>query len=466
MLTFKTQFPINSQKNIKDIVDVGRVWLSGSPHSTLSSIMRSAGVIENEWSSHSQNESIYFYIFEEENIASFRHENLDENGVRWVTEVASYKNNQGFWVSVQLSADSELPVERVDQGKRPYILKNIMRSIGGGMDGPLLVSDNPHYLGEDEIELAANIITANAGCVMPIVYVSATNSNDPHINVEQMSHWLSGMAHVVVEPSRSFSFQLMGEVFGENAYGGAVAIYWPDGIGKWLFLPKDEYSDAKAMQIAISRKVRSSLLSQRTKKECRWGYSQELNSKRKLFELKSSGSDDVEDYMAVFDEEIKAKDEEIMRLESEVNRLRYGTQYSGSSDAKSKNTISLNGNENDLYQAERLSIIMDALSRELDSSDAHSRRWDVISDLIDRNSQEGERDEILERLKSLLRSYNSMSSTVRQELESLGFAISEEGKHYKLIFRQDSRYSFTLAKTGSDYRGGLNAFSDIRRRMF
>jgi hypothetical protein len=48
----------------------------------------------------------------------------------------------------------------------------------------------------------------------------------------------------------------------------------------------------------------------------------------------------------------------------------------------------------------------------------------------------------------------------------MGFAISDEGKHYKLVFQGDDRYSFSLAKSGSDHRGGLNAASDISRLLF
>lgn len=466
MLTFKTQFPIDNNKDIDDIIEAGRVWLANSPHSSLSGSMKKAKEIGDEWTTSSDNESVIFHKFEDASLAAFRHEKLDTGGVRWVTEITSYKNSESFWVSVQLSADSELPVERVDPGKRPYILKNIMELIGGGNDGALTVSHTPYYLNESEIDLASDIIIGKAGCLMPTVYVSADNNNAPHVDPSQIARWLSGMAHVVVEPSRAFSFRLMSEVFNENAYGGAVAIYWPDGVGKWLFLPKDEFLDPKAMQVAISRKVRSSLLSQRTKKECRWGFVQELSSKKKLHALRESGSDKVEDYVALFDKELGAKDEEIQRLEYEISRLKYGGYSSSNDEGRSKNSIVLNGAEKDLYQAERLSIIIDALNSAKEASENHSRRCDVISDLIEKNSQEGERDILLERLKVLLRSYTSMSSTNRKELESMGFDISEEGKHYKLVFRNDQRYSFTLSKSGSDYRGGLNAFSDLKRRVF
>ncbi|GMU46359.1 MAG: hypothetical protein AMXMBFR26_11410 [Porticoccaceae bacterium] len=55
---------------------------------------------------------------------------------------------------------------------------------------------------------------------------------------------------------------------------------------------------------------------------------------------------------------------------------------------------------------------------------------------------------------------------MRRGLEEMGFSITEEGKHYKLTFQDDDRYTFTLPKSGSDHRGGLNAASDIGRLLF
>ena len=467
MLTFKTQFPININKSIDDLFEAGRIWLAGSPHSSLSQAMRSASGIDDEWSAESENEKIRFIKFEnDEKLSALRHENIDPSGMRWVTEVACAKTVEEFWVSVQLSVDSELPVEKIEYGKRPHILKTIMHEIGGGMDGMIPVLDKPIYLEDHQVELAADVITARAGCQMPVVYVSSSNDGGSYVNAVQLSQWLSGMAHVFVEPNRIFSFKLAPLVYRENAYGGAVAIYWPDGIGKWLFLPQGKYLDPKQLQMAVARKVRDSLLSQRTKRACTWGYILEQKARKRIQELRDSGSDKVEEYIAEFDIEIASKDEEIRRLESEVSRLKYGPFSQGYGRPLSVDGVVLSSSESDLYQGERLSLIVEALSRALDSSEAHSRRHHVLNDLVNSNLQPCEKDEILDSLKELLRGYREMDSTIRSELERLGFDIREDGKHYKLIFRNEERCPIILAKTGSDHRGGLNSFSKIKKRLF
>jgi ribonuclease BN (tRNA processing enzyme) len=54
---------------------------------------------------------------------------------------------------------------------------------------------------------------------------------------------------------------------------------------------------------------------------------------------------------------------------------------------------------------------------------------------------------------------------MRKKLEKYGFTITEEGKHYRLTYHGDHRYSTTIAKTGSDNREGMNIATEILRDM-
>jgi hypothetical protein len=135
------------------------------------------------------------------------------------------------------------------------------------------------------------------------------------------------MAHVVVEPSRAFSFSLRTKVDDLNAYGGAIGIYWPDGIDRSLYLPLGRLADPKNLQQAVAKKIRFALLSQRFKDQTSWGSLLESKAKERIQRLKDEGSSNVDDYIAAFDEELQAKDDKISALEQEIVRLR----YSGSS---------------------------------------------------------------------------------------------------------------------------------------
>jgi hypothetical protein len=145
MLTFKTQFPIAAATELPEFLSCCRTWIVKSPHTNLAS-----GIPEgtNEGRFGDERESANFGFYESDTASSggVRYEKTDGDEVRWVTDVIGHKTESGFWVSVQLSVDSELPVERLEQGKRPYIVKLIMENFSGGYDGSLPVTDSPYFL--------------------------------------------------------------------------------------------------------------------------------------------------------------------------------------------------------------------------------------------------------------------------------------------------------------------------------
>lgn len=59
----------------------------------------------------------------------------------------------------------------------------------------------------------------------------------------------------------------------------------------------------------------------------------------------------------------------------------------------------------------------------------------------------------------------SLGGSLRGLLESMGFVITDDGKHYKWIYFGDHRYSATMAKTSSDNRAGMNMASLIDNLM-
>ena len=48
----------------------------------------------------------------------------------------------------------------------------------------------------------------------------------------------------------------------------------------------------------------------------------------------------------------------------------------------------------------------------------------------------------------------------------LGFDISSDGKHHKLTFRGDPRYTFSMPKSSSDHRAGKNLVGKISTLLF
>src|SRR5690606_21637042 len=131
------------------------------------------------------------------------------------------------------------PGTPIPRAKQPYIVKQLIRNLGGGEDGQLTVSDLPISLAPGDAELAASIISGEAKIGLPVVYVSVGNGGECYLDCRQLAKRLCGLAHVVIEPDRKFSFEVRDLVDGENPYGGAIGVFWPQGGGAPLrFLPQ------------------------------------------------------------------------------------------------------------------------------------------------------------------------------------------------------------------------------------
>jgi hypothetical protein len=339
-------------------------------------------------------------------------------------------------------------------------------ALGGGHDGSLEVQSVPTRLQEADVDVAARCIVGKAGCHMPIVYVSAGFDGGYSVEVDLLADALSGMAHVVVEPSRIFSTRLKLEVGSQNVYGGTIGIYWPDGGGRGSFFLGPMFASEEELRLGIIDEVRDALSNRRALARCTWASVQETVARRTYQALKSAGSTEVEKYITEFDKEMSAKEEQLREAEKEIARLRAEVRKYESKIPAGAGLSLDTGSEQDLYDDEIKEIICNSLQDELSRVAADSRRAHVLKAVCEGNSLRDMSKKNRERLKELLRGYRAMDGRIEQGLRDLGFEVTEDGKHYKLLYQGDDRYTFTLPKSGSDHRGGLNAASDISRLVF
>ncbi len=75
-------------------------------------------------------------------------------------------------------------------------------------------------------------------------------------------------------------------------------------------------------------------------------------------------------------------------------------------------------------------------------------------------------EELKPQLKRLFVGYRTMTSKLRRKLESIGFSVTDGGRHYKLLFSyQNKPIIITISKSASDYRCGLNIVSSICQQL-
>lgn len=370
------------------------------------------------------------------------------------------------WLGIRIECTSSLPQAHLPVYRDPAIVPALLNALGGGLDGPLRVSNQHRLLAGHELPLAADLILGNSDHRLPIVYVSACFQPGHAIDPRRLASRLAGRAHVVVEPGNSFSRQLQALTKSTNVYGGTVGIYWPEGGEPRRFYLGTLYQTAAELGDAIQEDLHRTLRQRRPLPRCTWAHLREQVSQNTIAALKSAGSVSVDDYIRSFDEELAAKDQRLLEAEEEIERLR---QELRQREVRSDdgNILLAPGTERNFYDQEILGIVLDALADARKYVRPDSRRQHVLQSIVDANPLPHRIATTRhETLKDLLCGMTTIDSRIRRGLESMGFRISNGGKHYKLVYQGDDRYTYTLPSSGSDHRGGLNAANDIGRLMF
>ena len=176
-------------------------------------------------------------------------------------------------------------------------------------------------------------------------------------------------------------------------------------------------------------------------------------------------------YKRMDDEEKKLLNEEIDRLNKENQNLTGKVTYLEErneriSEAKEGIVIQVPRIE-EFYEDEQKDLIVSILMEAKRSFCTEGTRADELLDgIIAENELTGEGKKLFERLKVILFRNKNITDSDISDLEALGFEVTRRpNNHYKLVFKGNPKYSFTLASTGSDVRGMKNSFSDISNQL-
>ncbi|MBI1355530.1 MAG: hypothetical protein GC160_14395 [Acidobacteria bacterium] len=467
MLSFTTELPIQHGHGPDAFLEAIQAWILGSPHTKLTADKLALLGRQAEFQIQQGSDSINILraTCGDENTTGIRY--LQQNGgLEWRTTAVFSQDASDTWVGVTVSCEASHPAVRLPPAKKPILVKTLLERLGGASDGELRVCDSPRRLAESEIDFASRLIAGRSACRLPIVYVSAGFQGSHILDPVRLARDLAGMAHVVVEPSRPFSVRLKTEVDSENVYGGTIGVYWPDGGGRRSFFVGREYDSPREVARAVFNEIQVALTNRRPLERCTWAHVQETASRQALRALRASGSQEVEKYIETFDRELAAKDQRIEDANREIVRLKNDIKvYQARLDAGAGSILRI-GDEQDLFPNEVLAIVRSTIEDGRTRVPQDSRRQHVLDAVLRANPEpEDIAGSMQEKLKELLRGSKGIDARVRKGLEAMGFSISKDGKHYKLTFQDDDRYTFALPSSGSDHRGGLNAASDITRML-
>ena len=96
------------------------------------------------------------------------------------------------------------------------------------------------------------------------------------------------------------------------------------------------------------------------------------------------------------------------------------------------------------------------VKKELSATEVRTRRYDVLSDILNVNNYEAIGEQRAEEAKRLLSNYSGMTQKLKKGLEDIGF-IFDQSDHQKVKYYGDDRYTIIYASTPSDKgHGGKN----------
>lgn len=472
MLVLATEIPVRADRVVTELFEVGRRWILGSPHTRFSGETFPCFPGEGEEVEASAGGDMVTLALgrdtqSPETIGGLRYVQAEYEGLVWSTELVGAHDGQRFLVSVRVDCEARAAVPRLPDPKKPYIVRLVLEQLGGGADGDLDVSHMPLLLEPADMDLAVRAMRGGLGNSLPVVYVSAANRSTHLVSPSHAAREWGGLAHVFVEPDRAFSFRLRQEVTGKNAYGGAIGIYLPDGAGRRFLLPSERLGSPELAEREVFNDLRIALTHRRPSRICTWSHLQQLIARARYERVKQEGSEDLAEYAALADADIKELKAELQESEDENRRLQSENRRLNAlvSDDDAGGVLA-GGSEQDLFSGERLGVVLDALRDRRTRLDEDSRPAHVIDDFIANNEHEHVSEGLRRDIQDLLKDYRSMTPRVRGQLEDLGFEVSDDGKHLKLTFLGDPRYTFVASKTGSEYRGGRNLVSQINRKLF
>lgn len=412
----------------------------------------------------------------ERSVLAVRHEKITEDGVVWDSDfILDYEKNQ---ISIQLDRTYSEEALSIDAAfSTPHFITLLIEHGYLKDDQDLPVLRTPVYVSDSDSALISKVCSNTGGYKLPVVYVSKTAENGDPLSVSWLASRLKGAAHVLVEASTADCSELRSVIGMAEEPFGSVRIFYPSGstVNKRILYRSATGDQALRLEKVIRNVIQYSI-SQRLDRHLTWHginstlltdqLDHQISSRITAEKARKEAEEEVAQVYDVLDEELRSLQEKVAELTKANEALQYENQGLRAKYASSENVPLLYlGEEEDYYQGEIRDMILSVLDDALTSAEKMTRKADVLEDILDNNPYYRLSEERKQRVKKLFSGYKAMTSAMKQELQSMGFELTEGGKHYKITYRSDSRYTVTAPKTPSDVRSGINCALQLNRKM-
>lgn len=475
MTVFATEFPIAGNPNISAFVAQVVSWLRGTKYST---VLNGAGAADLDGDAPvvraPNGEELRLRVLTRagtNQAIGFRHDFPDEEGRLWRTETvlrrAAAADGQDV-LRLRTQCIAREAGVRLDAPRKPFLLKSVLQAGWGGQDGLLAVSDQPIWLeGSTEgLGIAAAVTTGTGSLFLPTIYVSALGPNRWPISkdaIEKLAYDLGGVAHVVVEPDRAFSFNLRDTTSGQNAYGGAVGISIPGrGIVR-RFFSGGRLAEGHDFLTAL-RGIVLDIRSQMPANGWDWTELQEqaLRQQRERDRNRLSAAETE----ALYDEEIEALKDQVDQLKDQLSR--YNMTAVPESDEGSLASLSAEiGFE--IYPGETLDRLRLAAKTTCATADRDGldERSKALLEKFAKQAPSPGFTRLRDELKRVTKDGSRLADQLSHLLGDHGYREKSRNKHVRLEPQDgfEGLAAITVPTTPSDKRGLTNMRTQVERTL-
>ena len=458
--------------------------------------------------------------YRKENIVAARYEKRQEDGAVWDTDYVFDVGSSKLAIRLERSY-SEDALKRDGNFSTPYFIKYLIDAGAIAADGDLEIDYVPLIMDEETERMIEAVRSGNAEHRLPIILITAVNHAEELGDIKHLAHNLKGVAHVILKQEEKFESVAFEDTENAEAVEGAegegdaekklakpsctAEIFYPNNALKSQAFTHNQNSISDAFRLRIvnetirytnaqlvedrltwsgvkslilseaMERVRAEMLKKDEEKRAAEEAASQIRetmdeevAKHKEAAVKEAKAE-AREIIGAFDEEWNKLNEQFENMRKDYARVTAENQgLTAKLYAQGSTPIIYEGKEEDLYPGEIRDLVMSILEMALASGRIKgSRALDIINDVLESNESGHSNLEKTEAVVNLLNTYNRMEGPVRQELQDIGFEINEEGKHYKLKFYGDGRYTTTIAKTPSGgTRGAQNAAHEARGVLY
>ena len=484
MPVFSTKIPLAKETTKKDILNLCRRWIGESKHYQFGKIVFDPESEDdytlNEENGHSTI-CIRTYRDDKKDIMIFRLINPQPREM-WINDCIFCDDGKKKTVIVLLDRkQTGFAIEDHWQPKKPYLVKLLVKSGLCSIDAGMEISEK---VLEGDVNICSAIMTGTHNNTLPVVYVSLDSESLTLINCDYLAKRLSGVAHVIKERDPNASRELNEKTNKNNPFDGYVGVFFP-GSPYCRKFGSEFYDSVKDMEHDIFDYVNGTLNNEANFYQYTFERVLGMKQRKKLREAlkrENLASNDLNEFMDSFDgefenlnsqisnlqmknEELSGKNEELFRQNSSLDaQLQSYKQYVESTKNQKKSVL-VSGDENEFYPGEASDLLLSILSQVKNNYPDDSHAYMLIDSILSANKNTEINKQMLESLRTIMYSGQDLNKSSKADLRRLGFTITEDGTHYKLRYKDDNRFQFSMSKTSSDIRAFKNLFSELSSRL-